>query len=276
MKFFIAFLIGITAPLGAQKETLKVVSSVPPLSYIVKEIGQERVSACTIVPRGTSPHSFEPTVKQTLQACEAKIWFRVGEPFEEWLENALKPCFQKPDFIDVQKSVTLLPRGCKCDCEEIFDSHIWFSLKELKKVAQVVCQVLASHDPFGKEIYEQNLAKFLGHILKLEQKILNEQWKETAFVTSHAAFGYLCRDYGLTQMTLETEGGELSPKQLTALITRAKERRVSHVFVQPQYNPKGARKVAALLNAEVVVIDPYEENMLKNIETIVGALSERS
>jgi zinc transport system substrate-binding protein len=79
-------------------------------------------------------------------------------------------------------------------------------------------------------------------------------------MVSHPAYAYFCRDYQLKQLSIEFEGKDPSPRQLTSVLTRARQAGIKTVFIQMQYNNKGAQLIAKELGAKIVTLDPYAEN----------------
>jgi zinc transport system substrate-binding protein len=79
-------------------------------------------------------------------------------------------------------------------------------------------------------------------------------------VTTHAAFAYLTRRYGLTQIPiqgLEPEA-EPSPAELAALVKQVKERKVRYVFFETLVSSKLAETLAREVGAKTLVLNPVE------------------
>ncbi len=87
-------------------------------------------------------------------------------------------------------------------------------------------------------------------------------------LVSHPAYGYFMRDYGLKQYSIEFDGKDPTPLQLTSILQKAKEAHVTKVYVQPQYPNKGAKLIANEINATIVVLDPYSENYFETMREI--------
>ena len=105
------------------------------------------------------------------------------------------------------------------------------------------------------------------------------------FVTGHAAFGYLCRDFGLSQNSIEDvfATGEPSPQQLATLIEFARAKKVKTVFVEKMVSPAVTQTLASEIGAKVVAIytmesaeerKSYIERMRDNLEEIYRSLME--
>ncbi|MBW2329130.1 MAG: zinc ABC transporter substrate-binding protein, partial [Deltaproteobacteria bacterium] len=90
---------------------------------------------------------------------------------------------------------------------------------------------------------------------------------------------YFAHAYNLYQEAVEIEGKSPSPRQLYSLISRAKAEKVKVVFVQPQFDRKGAQAVAHAIGGEVVPLDPLAEDVSGNLkimaEKIQSALNQQ-
>ena len=72
----------------AETGTLPVVVSIPPLVWLVEATGGELVEVESLVGAGESPSTYQPTDAQISRALRARLFFRIGVPFERgaWLE----------------------------------------------------------------------------------------------------------------------------------------------------------------------------------------------
>ena len=170
---------------------------------------------------------------------------------------------------------------------EVIDPHSWLSLKEAEKQAENIKDTLVEIDEDNKAYYEENYDAFVGELESLyneyKEKFDNLSTKD--FVTGHAAFGYLCRDFGLQQKSIENlfAEGEPTPKQLEQLVTFCKENNIKTVFSESLASPKVSETLAKEVGAEVVPIltlesneddKSYVEAMRYNLEEIYKCLSQ--
>ena len=92
--------------------------------------------------------------------------------------------------------------------------------------------------------------------------------KQSAILVAHPAFGYFCKDYDLIQLSIEIEGKEPLPKDISNILHAAKEHTVRSVFTEPQYSTKGAELIAKQLKIPVYMVDPYSSDYIQNLKTI--------
>lgn len=270
---FLSVLSGLFYPFLGFAKPIKITVSVAPIKSIVELIGKEKVDASVVVPHGASPHSYEPTARQTIALEHTNIFFCVGESFEKRLISHLQAVNPKIQIVDLRECIDPLPSSCNCHCLEI-DPHLWLSPKQFKKMATFIYHFLSEQDPDNSSFYGENFFKFLSQIEEVEnlaQKKLG-QLKQRTFITAHAAFGYLARDYHLKQLCLENKGNSATPKTIVNLVREGKKEAVATVLAQPQYNLKGAERIANELDAKIVIIDPYREDALANLQELIFAL----
>jgi zinc transport system substrate-binding protein len=83
--------------------------------------------------------------------------------------------------------------------------------------------------------------------------------KSRSFFTYHPSLSYFARDYLLEQLPLELGGKEPSPAHLKYMIDTGKERDIRIVFLQMQFDQRNAEVLAKEIDAEIVQINPLEE-----------------
>ena len=252
---------------------MDVLVSIAPTRYLVDRISGGEVKTEILVPTGASPHSYEPTAKQILDATSAKIWFRIGEGFET---SALKVMPKEMVVVDLRENLPLLLMPCKNNCcKSYYDPHIWLSPRLLKMEASVIETALSNAFPAHSSLFKENLASLLNDLDKLDQEIFThfQSHPLSSILVAHPSFGYFCHDYHINQFSIEADGKEPTPLYLSSLLNEAKKNQIDLVVISPQYDRKGALLLAKELKAEIVSLDPYKENVLENLKAITHALS---
>lgn len=257
-----------------------VLVSLAPYKFFVEQLADNTVTVHLMVPPGASAHTYEPTPKEMLAASGADVWFTIGETFEGRASRALQAHRPSLKLVDLKKGIDLISShdhpGEACTNPACLDSHVWMSPRQAKIQVQTIAETLTNLYPQNKTLYAANLEKLLKQLDQLDQEIsaILQPLNPRVIMVSHPAYAYFCRDYNLKQLSVEFEGRDPTPQQLTRIIQEARHNRIKTIFVQPQYNNKGARLIAETIGARVVTVDPYSENYLNSMREIARQFSQ--
>ncbi len=252
-----------TSPATPDQQKPLILVSIAPYQYLISRIAGDDFSVQTVVPAGSNPHAYEPTVKQISGITRGKIWFLIGEPFEKKILSVLNE--KDPSLIqfDLREGIDLLnDETFSCNDPshvDHFDRHIWLSPKLIASQTEKMATALAECFPEHMGTFLQNGKILAEDLLKLDGEIaelLNDA-KGRVFLVSHPAFGYFCRDYHLQQLSIEFEGKEARPRHLDEIVQKAIAEHAELAFALPQHNNKGAQIIAEKLHVPVRMIDPY-------------------
>ncbi|PID97701.1 MAG: zinc ABC transporter substrate-binding protein, partial [Actinomycetales bacterium] len=270
-----------TSPAGTE-EKLNVVVAFYPLQYLAETIGSDAVQVINLTTPGTEPHDLELAPKQVASLSKADlVIYQKG--FQSQVDDAIEQ--QNPkNIIDVAELVELIPfdkkghghdgdhekhkgkEGHKKDHEQhhhgAFDPHIWQDPTNMVKIANEIGTKIAE---LKKSDADQILAatkKLTADLNKLDEdyKIGLSNCKTKEFITSHAAFGYLAKRYGLHQIGISglSPEAEPSPARIAEIHKLAKKHQVSTIFYETLASPAVAKSIAGDLGLKTDVLDPLE------------------
>jgi zinc transport system substrate-binding protein len=135
-------------------------------------------------------------------------------------------------------------------------------------MAKNIYETLSLVDAQNKEYYKKNYHDFIKEVNETDmtiREILLNTSNGSKFMVFHPAWGYFARDYGLVQFPVETEGKEPKPKELIALIEKAKQENIKAIIVQKEFSDKSARTIADELHIEVLKESPLASNWGENL-----------
>lgn len=267
---------------SADNQKIKVVASFNPMRELAEIIGGEKVEIHTIIPDKGDPHHYEPKASDLIKLKNAHIFIYNGLGLEGWIDKALSSV-QNQSLIKVNASKGCNPIYVK---DKTPDPHLWISLKGTQLQAKNIKEALISVSPADKDYFEENYTSFYNKIEELyteySEKLQRVQNKR--FVTSHAAFGYLCRDLNLSQNSVEDvfAHGEPSAKKLSELVQYCREHNIKTIFVEEAVNPKIAETLAKEVGAKTRIIYTMAlksdknliESMEHNLKSIYESLKE--
>ena len=263
--------------------------SIAPQAYFVERVGGDRVTVETLVKPGHSPATYEPTPRQMAALSEARLFFRIGVPFENALIPRIAKTMASLRIVDTRDGITLQEmkthrhdRGADHTHAEAparregKDPHIWTSPRLVKQQARTIAAALTETDPDGKDVYERHLAAFVKDLDDLDAR-LSETLRPVAgktFMVFHPSWGYFADAYGLRQEPIEIEGKEPNARPLARLMETARAKGVKVIFVQPQFSRAKAQTVAEAIGGAVVPIDPLARDYIRNLESVAAAVKE--
>ena len=93
-------------------------------------------------------------------------------------------------------------------------------------------------------------------------------------VIAHGAYEYLCQDYGIKQLAVESGGKEVTVRALDELIKEAQERGVKTVFSISQHPKQGITRIAQVLHATVVDLNPSSPEYFSEESMAIHAFGE--
>ena len=274
---------------------LSVFVSIEPQAYFVQQIGGDRVQTQVMVEPGFSPATYEPSAKQMAQLTRADLYFSIGVPFEKaWLPR-FKAAGTHLKMVAMDKGLKKLPmsvmgtHGVEGGREEhdahddhdrghgALDPHVWLSPEYVRKMAPTISDALVAADPAGKSYYKLNCARFMKSVNALDvriDKMLDSLGMRRTFLTYHPAFGYFAHTYNLIQVSIEQEGKEPSPRELTHLINFAKAHDIKVIVVEPQFARRSAEALARAIGGKVAVADPLAEDWPENLLDLARTFKE--
>ncbi len=258
-----------------------IIVSIAPQKTFVKKIAKDMVDVTVMVPRGSSPHSYEPKPSQMMALSKANIYFTIGVEFEKvWLKK-----FHSQNanliFIDISAKIKKIPFAQNHHHEEShlegMDPHTWVAPRNVAIMAQTIYENLVKISPENTNAYKQNLNAFLQEIQETDTQIkllLKDTPSQTKFMVLHPSWGYFANAYDLEQLAIEVEGKSTQPKEIIKIIEEAKEEKVKVIFTQPEFSDKSARIIAKETNARVQKISPLNPKWSQNLINMAEAIAK--
>ena len=253
----------------------KILVTIPPYADIVQNIVGDQVEIEVFVPPGSNPHTYEPTPNQIKKLTQTKIWFRIGDPIENKMAELLKQ--RKVEVVDISKEWAFLSTSDHSHEEthlEERDLHVWLSPKIVVFQVELMTTVLCQQFPEKAVRFKENATALIDRLNQLDAEISSKMapFYHRYLLVSHPALGYYCERYGLHQVSVEVEGKDPLPQDIAHLMDKLKNHPVPVVFIEPQYNKKGAILIADKLHVPYEEINPYAEDyfgMLNNLTHLI-------
>lgn len=254
--------------------------SISPLKEFTEAIGGDKVQVNTLVPENVEAHDFELKSRDVEDVMDKDLFIYNGVHMEHWLDQ-LKESISNSDvkFVDSSVNSNIIDEDGK------EDPHLWLSLKEAQNQCKTIKDALVEVDSDNKDYYEENYEKYIKELEDLYNEYLPkfESLTSKYFITGHAAFGYLCRDFGLEQKSLRDlfGEGEATAKTYEELAKFCEENNISNIFSESSESSKEADTLANEINGQVISIyslessaegKTYLEAMRYNLDKIYNGL----
>jgi zinc transport system substrate-binding protein len=227
-----------------------VVAAFYPLAYAAEQVGGDGVDVRNLTPAGAEPHDLELTPGDVRDIQGADLVLYLGEGFMPGLEQAIAGRDGRSlDVLDGQTLASATSEGG----ESAPDPHVWLDPIRYSAMARAIGAAL------GREAAADDLAKRLEALdAELHRGLATCERRQ--IITSHAAFGYLARRYGLEQVPLEGLSPEAEPSAhgIEQLVRLVKGSGATTVFFETLVSPKLARTVAREAGAQTAVLNPIE------------------
>lgn len=266
---------------------INVVTSFYPIYFFASEIGGEDAHVINLLPAGVEPHDWTPRSQDILNTSKAQLFLYNGAGLESWVPNFLKGIDSKSTVkpIELSNGIPLIytdeddghnhgGQDSHNDSHEAShdhdkehsdkhsDPHTWISPKSAIKIAENIKNAYVEVDAKHKANYEKRFEQVKEKLTKLDQKYTESLAKTSKkeIVVSHQAFGYLARDYGLTQHAIMGLSPESEPKaqDIVALSKLVKDKKIKYVFFEELVSDKLAKMLAAESGVETLVLNPVE------------------
>jgi manganese/zinc/iron transport system substrate-binding protein len=226
-------------PGGVGDGPLRVTTTTNFVTDTVARIGGDRVEVTGLMGPGVDPHLYRATASDVRALREADLVLYVGLGLEGRMSDLLAQIADRRPARAVTDSIPpdqLLP--APGDSTGEYDPHVWFDVGLWQQVSTTVADALAERDPAHAAEYRANLEAYLTELRALDEEvrqlIATIPPQRRLLVTSHDAFSYLGRRYGLEVAAVQgisttAEATTADVERVAALLA---ERRVPAVFVE--------------------------------------------
>ena len=249
-----------------------------PLRYFTEAIAGDNYEVVSMVPKGSSPESYDPTPQQLVNLSKSQAYFRIGYiGFEQaWMKKLEANCPNMKVY-DTSKGIDLIRDKGHWHGDHFHEGgvepHVWNSTQNALIIADNIYQALCELDSTHQEDYQKRLDVLKQTIRQTDANVrtLLEN-ADSTFLIYHPALSYFARDYGLKQVSIEEGGKEPSPAQLKALIETCRNENVHTIFVQQEFDQRNAQLIANELGINIVSINPLSYDWVKEMIRIAEAL----
>jgi manganese/zinc/iron transport system substrate-binding protein len=240
----------VAATAGGFRGPISAIATVGMVGDVVQNVGAEHVAVTQIMGAGVDPHLYKTTRDDVRTIMLGDIVFYSGLMLEgKMADTLIKVARSKPVIAvteEIDESQLLEPE----DFAGHYDPHVWMDVAAWSKCVDVVAQSLSDFDEAHADQYEANAEAYKAQLAELHQyglqSLASIPVESRVLVTSHDAFNYFGRAYGLEVqgvqgLSTESEAGLQRINELVDLLVNKK---VRAVFVESSVSRKNIDSLA--------------------------------
>ena len=198
---------------------------------------------------------------------EADMFIYSGNGMEAWAEDVAETLPDTVKVVNASERLTNLDGS---------DPHVWLNIDNARIQMQTICDALIETDPDFADAYARNMRLYSVKLDELKESYENYNLAGITLAVTHGAYGYLCEEFGMTQLALEGVAGDSdpSPAQMAEFVDEVKARNVKCIYYDPIEGGKLAEKAAkeAGVLAEKFYTFEYDEQDRDYVTVMMGNL----
>jgi manganese/zinc/iron transport system substrate-binding protein len=233
------------------KPPIRAIATVGMVADVVRNVGGEHVAVTQLMGAGVDPHLYKSTRDDVQTIMSGDIVFYSGLMLEGKMIDTLvkvsrtKPVYAVTEMIEEQSLLE------PADFAGHYDPHVWMDLSAWAKCVDAVSKALSEFDPLHASEYQANAVAYRKQLMDLyeygRQSIATIPEKSRVLITSHDAFNYFGRAYGIDVqgvqgISTESEAGLQRVNELVDLIV---DKQVKAVFVESSVPRKNIEAIAS-------------------------------
>ncbi len=223
---------------------VRAVCTVGMVAELVRNVGGENVVVDQLMGSGVDPHLYKATRDDVAVVLSGDIVFYCGLLLEGKMSDVLGKLSKRQHVIAVTNKIDRASLLSASEAGDEFDPHVWMDVSLWSQSAEAVMEELSKLDPTNSEAYRSNLDHYQEQLQRLHsyatQSIASIPKESRILITSHDAFSYLGRAYGLEVVGvqgLSTES-EAGLQQINHLVDMLVDRNIKSVFVESSVSEK--------------------------------------
>lgn len=276
---------------------LKIAASIFPIYDIAKNIAGENTEVIQVLPRGVSPHTYEPTIADQEKLSGVDILFVIGHDLDNWAIEMAKASNKDVKIVVVDKNIDLQTGNHheheegeeeeqeeEVD-EEAIDPHYWLSVTNAIEISKTIKEELKAINMIEENTLDENTKIYVEKLEKLREESVNtlSGLENKEIITFHDAFGYFAQEFGLEVVATieEFPGKEPTSQYLNEVVNEIEYHNLKVIFKEPQLSDAIINALANDYNIEVRTLDPeggleeidsYIELIEYNVQTIMDSM----
>lgn len=277
----------------AQAAPLPVVASFSILGDMVKQIGGDAVDVSVLVGPDGDAHAFEPTPQDIKKIANARLVVVNGLGFEGWMDRLVQSAAYHGPVVVASYGVT--SQSFDEDGKKVTDPHAWQDLQNGRIYIKNITAVLVEALPQQAGAIKARAAAYDAELVKMDETVRAQvnavPQAKRKVITSHDAFGYFARAYGIEFLAAAGISTESEPgaAAIARLSRQMKSEGIKTVFLENMANGRlikqlardggatvGGTLYADALSAKNGEAPTYFDMFRHNLPLLVAAMQQNS
>jgi zinc/manganese transport system substrate-binding protein len=229
---------------------IRVMVSFSILEDIVRQIGGDDVSVTSLIGPDSDAHAFEPNPDQARLLSKAQLFVINGLGLEGWLTRLTGSAQYRGTITVATRGINPITTAEAGETAPVPDPHAWQDPRNAIVYADNVRRALAAVDPAHAEAYRQRFRQYRGELEALDRQVREElsgmPTGKRRVITSHDAFAYYGKAYGVTFLAPEgiSTDSEPSARTIAGLIRQIRREGIKALFVENISDPRLIDEIA--------------------------------
>jgi ABC-type Zn uptake system ZnuABC Zn-binding protein ZnuA/ABC-type Mn2+/Zn2+ transport system permease subunit len=243
---------------GSDSDKPVVVATTTQIADFARAVGDDEVTVHQILQPNTDPHEYEPRPDDIRATAGAKVVFVNGDGLDSWMDTVVKQAGGSPEVVSLGAAArTQLPGEASGPEASRVDPHWWHDPRNAEAAVERVRAAIGTAVPKDKQAFDRRAAAYVRELDALDKRIArcfaSVPAGERKLVTSHDAFNYFARRYGIRVIgaIIPSQSTEAQPSagDVAKLVSQVRREHVRAVFIETSVNPKLGEAVAAQTGA---------------------------
>ncbi len=217
---------------------VRVVTTTNFITDLAREVGGDRVQVTGLMGPGVDPHLYKASARDVRTLRQADLVLYGGLDLEGKMDDVFEELGRRRPVTAVTDGIPRAKLLGTDQADETYDPHVWFDVSLWMDATREAQRALTRVDPAGEATYRANAEAYLRELRALDREVAEGiaaiPQASRVLVTSHDAFRYFGRRYGLEVVAIQ--GISTATEATTADIERVAgvvaERRLQGVFLE--------------------------------------------
>jgi ABC-type Zn uptake system ZnuABC Zn-binding protein ZnuA len=271
-------------------DRVQIVATTTILADLVRQVGGDRVSVESLVPKGGEAHTFDPTPSDVRRVVQADLVVRNGLGLDDWLVQLIADSGTKARTVALAEDLPGATYLVDAESDHgTVNPHLWLDVANARRYVARIAEDLETVDPGHAADYRRRAEAYDAQLAALDAetraRLAAVPERDRTVISFHDAFPYFAAAYGLTVdgTVVDAPGQDPSASQVEALVAEIRAKGVKAILAEAQFSDKLVQAIADEGGATVVSdlytdsvgdppIDTYEAVMRWDLDRLLDVL----